>query len=115
MEVLLKVHLVDPPPGVWFRLQTKKGDLLEPLEAAVAYVDGDWRGPLVHGRPGERFLYVNSGQSAGQPGSPWKRRAKVPLAGLTDPAPVSVARIDGCARDGGPCCASVAVTWETAK
>ena len=71
-------------------------------------------GPFVQGPPDGRFVYINSGTSAGQCGSPWTRRIKVPLSGLTwdlfEDLPGNgrlTARIAGVARDGGPACASV--------
>jgi hypothetical protein len=75
-------------------------------------------GPFAHGRPDDRFLYVNSGTSAGQAGSCWTRRAKVRLGGigwelvdgaLRDPRIVLEARLEGTGRDGGPACAGVAL------
>ena len=74
------------------------------------------RGPLVQGRGEDRVLYICSGTMAGQSGSPWTRRAKVPLNGIVEllPAPglgpmppLLQGRISGLARDGGPACASV--------
>ena len=66
--------------------------------------------------PAKRFVYINAGTYAGQHGSPWGRRAKVPLtevtgalveAALARPGAVLVATIDGRARDGGPAAATV--------
>jgi hypothetical protein len=79
----------------------------------------DWKGPYVHGRPGERFLYLNWGwqQADGWQGM---RRAKIPL-GLIPSELVKTAvaqnsllhgTLDGIARDGGPVAASVkSVAW----
>ena len=76
------------------------------------------RGQVVQGRGDDRFVYICSGTSAGQAGSPWTRRMKVPLRGIVDllPAPgvdlmppVLMGRVAGVARDGGPACASVPV------
>ena len=73
-------------------------------------------GEFVQGRPGERFVYVNSGKYAGQADSPWARRAKVSLEGisvtqarqvLADEALVLEARIAGTAKDAGPMAATV--------
>ena len=74
------------------------------------------RGPEVQGKPGARFVYINSGTYAGQSDSPWGRRAKVSLTGLSDemlasalarPGSVIQATIDGHGRDGGPAAATV--------
>jgi len=75
-------------------------------------------GPPVQGPPAARFIYVNSGQYAGQSGTPWERRAKVPLAGITNalirqhlasPGSHLEVRVPGTGRDGGPICASVPI------
>jgi hypothetical protein len=59
---------------------------------------------------------LTAGTRAGQPDSPWDRRAKVSLMGvrgadvaaaLADPGSVLVGEIEGRGRDGGPSCASV--------
>jgi hypothetical protein len=76
----------------------------------------------VQGRPGERFVYVNSGTLAHQPMSCWTRRAKIfldPIADLVAASPSSAtfsmaeARIPGRVRNGGPVCARTEVfgTW----
>ncbi|MCC6929443.1 MAG: hypothetical protein IT359_10675 [Gemmatimonadaceae bacterium] len=41
------------------------------------------RGPAVQGRPGERFVYLRIGTSAGQTGTDVSRRAKIGLEGIT--------------------------------
>lgn len=75
-------------------------------------------GPYAQGTPDDRFLYVNSGTMAGQQDTCWTRRAKIKTAGITwqlvaqalaSPGAVLEARIDGRARDGGPCCATVPI------
>lgn len=73
-------------------------------------------GPFVHGPPTARFVYINIGASAGQIGSPWKRRAKVPLDAIDwesiealAPGERLTAHIAGTARDGSPACATVAL------
>ena len=72
-------------------------------------------GPFTQGPPASRFVYVNSGTLAGESGTPWTRRAKIPLAGITTammrkalaaPGVRIEARIEGTARDGGPACAT---------
>jgi hypothetical protein len=138
-ETTLRITVVAPPAGVTFRVQRGKSDLDAPVEEDAGHLsfdvtvrvvdprpDGspDFRGPCVQGRPGERFVYVNSGTSAGQAGSCWTRRMKVHLAGipreladraLADPSLRLEARVAGTARDGGPACATVPLLgggWE---
>jgi hypothetical protein len=90
-------------------------------EADVRLVDGNFRGPAVHGRRGERFLYLTWGNPSG---GDWGmfRRAKLMLDRV-DPALVAAADADGRAlvatvsltdEKGGPRCARVdppAIAW----
>jgi hypothetical protein len=88
------------------------------LRAADTRSDGkpNFLGGFAQGPPDGRFLYVNSGTRAGQAGSCWDRRAKVPLGAigwdmidevLATPGAVLEVRIAGTMLDGGPVCASV--------
>jgi hypothetical protein len=128
-DLLVRIQVVEPPPGVPWALQLGRSDLLPPVkgekglkfEATIrlvvnAHGDLDFRGPAVQGPRGGRFVYLTSGVRAGQLGSIWDRRAKVSLEGLREvlasaPGGASIttasARIAGAARDGGPACASV--------
>ena len=131
-ELPLRIVIEDPVPGVAIALQrgaAAKGELVQAAAASPAAIifefetlvegalpDGRPRiiGPYVHGPPGARFVYLCVGQLAGQPGSPWTRRVKVPLGWLSwgliealEPGTRLEARIAGRARDGGPACASV--------
>jgi hypothetical protein len=135
----LRIVVRRPPSGVRFALQrglTRAAELVPP-----ARVDGDsisfemtvrlgdprgaaklrFLGPYVHGAPDSRFLYINSGQLAGDPASCWSRRAKVWLKAITADQVEAVLRkkgavleaeIEGTARDGGPVCASTNVLGE---
>lgn len=66
-------------------------------------------GPFVQGPSGEKFFYINIGTYAGQTGTPWSRRLKVPLYDITwkmiEASSVLVAHIPGTGKDGGPSCA----------
>lgn len=130
-KISLRITLLHPPSGVVFCLQRGRSDLASCAKASgeelsfdfTLRVDGDrasgpsnLRGDFAQGPPAARFVYVNSGTSAGQAGSCWTRRAKVPLSGITwelieqaisNPGTVLEARIPGLAKDGGPVCASV--------
>lgn len=84
---------------------------------------GDFRGPHVQGRRGERFFYLTWGTVAGAGSFTMFRRAKLMLAPV-DPAVIAAAAKPGHALvatlaltggDGAPRCASVrppAITWE---
>ena len=72
-------------------------------------------GEFTQGPPDKRFVYVNSGQSAGQIGTFWNRRAKIPLTTITPaliekvraaPDSILAIEIEGTLKDGGPVCAS---------
>jgi hypothetical protein len=139
MEVNLRITVIDPPAGVTFQLQKGRDELIPPNrkdEHSISFdfsvrVDdaaGNLRvlGPFAQGTPSARFVYVNSGQRAGESDSIWDRRAKVPLTGLTralidkalrDAGSVIEATIAGTSRDGGPVCASVALAsgWRVVK
>lgn len=129
-ELSLRITVVSPPPGVTFRLQRGKSDLVPPAHATNEYLSFDFTlrvstgkdgrpnflGPYAQGPSAGRFVYVNSGTSAGQADSCWTRRAKVPLAGigwrlieraLAGADTILETQIEGKAKDGGPACATV--------
>lgn len=130
-ELRLRITVVNPPSGVTFRLQRGKDELSPPAQASEEQISFDFEvriggnrpdgrpnllGAFAQGPPASRFVYVNSGTLAGQAGSCWTRRAKVPLTSITweqieevlsTENAVLEARIAGTARDGGPACATV--------
>ncbi len=141
-EIPLRITLVHPPRDVVFCLQRGKTEVVSPVRATgddlsfdftLRVRDGrpdglpNFLGPFAQGPPAGRFVYVNSGTSAGEAGSCWTRRAKIPLSGiswqmieevLAAPDTVLEARIAGTARDGGPACATVPLLegeWRIAK
>jgi hypothetical protein len=130
-ELPIRVTVIGPPPGVTFAMQRGKDELLPPskVDAKSLVFDLSIRvserktgcapnvlGPYAQGKPGDRFLYLNSGAMAGQQDSCWSRRAKIKTAGIdwklieqtfAMPGAVLEVQIDGHAKDGGPCCATV--------
>jgi hypothetical protein len=135
-ELLLRIILRRPPPGVTFALQKGKsnaaGDAeLVPPKAMVSdsmvfdfpvRVDLSkpkaprFLGDFTQGPVSERFVYVNSGRRAGQTETAWDRRAKISLAGIgpdliqsarATPGTIVEIEIEGTGSDGGPVCASV--------
>jgi len=122
IDLTLRIILADPPSGVVFSKQDAKNRPVDPIRA-----EGDLSfdipitlTPTPNGlRPGGgfvrndsrgRFVYIASGQAAGDCQTDWQRRIKVYLHDL--PADVTggevlVATIAGRARDGGPACATV--------
>jgi hypothetical protein len=137
-ELRLRILVIDPPADVAFQLQRGKSDLVPAVHATPrelafeltvrvgAQPDGqpNFLGPFAQGTPADRFVYVNSGTLAGQADSPWTRRAKIKLAGITREMierartddRIIEARIAGTGRDGGPACATVPIVggWSLA-
>lgn len=129
-ELTLQIVVRDPHPDVTLRMQRGRFELVAPVRTSaetvtfaldvqvVTRADGTMvlKGPEVQGPPAGRFVYVNAGQYAGGAPSPWSRRAKIPLGGITPaliqaaqatPGAVLRAEIHGRARDGGPAAATV--------
>lgn len=126
----IRIVLIDPPSGVRFAVQRGRDELLAPVqtttdriifELALKVLDASCQpprfgGPYVHGPSAARFVYVNSGSYAGEAGTCWSRRIKLPLKDITAELLQSLAagdeyllqaEIAGRARDGGPACATV--------
>lgn len=125
-----RIVVVDAPTGILFALQRGKGsqgrsvsairadgrDLSFAFEINVVVTGGavQYTGDFVQGKPGERFVYINSGTLAGEH-SPWTRRAKITLESLSvatveralATSGIVESRFQGTARDGGPSCATV--------
>jgi hypothetical protein len=122
----LRIVLEKPTAGVDFGLQKghgsdyevvgkqrSKGDDLEFAFTVTAKTGKDhlpnFGGPFVQGPSGERFVYIDIGTYAGQTNTPWSRRLKIPLSGITwdmlRSGKVLVAHIPGTGKDGGPSCA----------
>ena len=132
-EIPLRVTVLRTPPDVRFAMQRGKSERLAPTRCGAATLTFDLNvriaerrgggapnvlGPYAHGTPDDRFLYLCSGTAAGQLNTPWTRRAKIKTGGITWPLVHAVlacngafleVQIEGRARDGGPCCASVAL------
>ena len=131
-ELTLRIILQAPPAGVDFGLQegrgnnyktvqtqrSKSGDLTFTFTVrAKQRPDGapTFLGPFTQGPPDERFVYIDIGTLAGQTDTPWNRRLKIPLRGisweLVEQASASSqileTRVPGTGRDGGPSCATV--------
>ncbi len=145
-EITLRIVVERPPAGVDFSLQkghrsnyetvlvqrSKTEDLH--FEFSVQVQKGksglpNFLGPFVQGPPHARFVYLDIGTSAGQTNTPWSRRLKIPLNGISwnlidqasntsasstsDSSKLSAsltlleARVAGTGKDGGPSCGTV--------
>lgn len=129
--VRLTIRIEDPIPRVAYALQRGKAEHVGPVREgvfefdALCTDDGRWSGAFVQGPSGGKFIYIGSGTHAGDGTSCWTRRAKIPLAGITEdiiqahlatPGSRIECTIAGRAKDGGPCCPTVPLLgngWET--
>ena len=128
-EVTLRIILEKPPAGVDFGVQKGSGSNFESIQTRrsdgndmsfefpvglkpqTAGADPDFSGPFVQGPRNQRFIYIDIGTIAGQWETPWSRRLKIPLIGITwemvdqslaSPGAVLEARVPGTGKDGGP-------------
>lgn len=136
-EVLLRFVLVAPPAGVAYGIQHGSGNRYESHGVQIgtgADIEFDFSmnvrdnrpdgtpnftGPYAQGSPDSRFVYIGVGTHAGQTGTAWSRRMKVPLQGITWtqiheshrlPNSRLTVHIPGTGKDGGPNCATVKFT-----
>jgi hypothetical protein len=143
-EVPIRLILVNPPAGVDFGVQRGRGAQYETLfvqqrrhreisfDFSLGVSDNrkdgqpNFLGAFAQGPPGSRFIYIDVGTYAGQQDTPWARRMKVPLHGMTWELIRKTnkrrghrlsARIPGTGKDGGPSCATVQLlgNWEIVK
>jgi hypothetical protein len=130
-DLFLRIVLQDPTPGVVYGLQKGNGSNYETIQKQTSHSadllfeltvhakegkDGNFviLGPFAQGNPQDRFIYIDIGTCAGQTDTPWSRRLKIPLAGITrelieqlpDGKPLT-AKVPGRGKDGSPSCATV--------
>ena len=130
-KVTLRIILQGPTPGVVYGLQKGKGsnyetvlkqtsdstDLIFQFNVEAKHGDNGkiiLLGPFAQGTPQDRFVYIDIGTYAGQKGSPWSRRLKIPLSGINAELVNTLSentilwcKIPGTGKDGGPNCATV--------
>ena len=130
-ELTMRITLEKPLAGVDFGVQKGRGNDYETIQKQTskgndlafeftvrvkAAGKGDapnFLGPIVQGPVGERFVYIDIGTCAGQAGTSWSRRLKIPLRGITwemiNQADESFleTRVRGTGKDGGPTCGTV--------
>jgi len=132
-EITLQVILIKPTPEVVFGLQKGSGSKYETVQKQIS-VSGDlsfkftikvkddrskdklpkFSGSFVQGPAVNQFVYIDIGTYAGQVGTIWSRRLKIPLTGITWTDIDSLsgnsmlqASVPGTGKDGGPNCATV--------
>jgi len=132
-ELRLRIVLTDPPAGVDYALQSGSGSKYESVGKQVSGPGDlifnlsvklksdkdakiDFAGPFVQGGKGERFIYIGIGTYAGNAGSVWARRLKVPLRNISSGTVSKILAhreliletcVPGTGSDGGPSCATV--------
>ena len=132
IEINFRIILESPTAGVDFGLQKGGGNTYETIQTQrsngddltfefplrVKLADGEtpnFLGHFAQGTRNERFVYIDIGKCAGQMFSPWSRRLKVPLKGITAEMiaeyesgndVIFETRVAGTGRDGGPNCAT---------
>ena len=131
-QVTLRVIVESPPGDVDFGIQEGHGNDYKTVQQQ-RYTKQDLRselpicvregknglpnsiGSFTQGPAISRFIYLDIGTYAGQINTPWGRRLKIPLAGITWPmieqaseaSLVIEVRVPGTGRDGGPTCGTV--------
>ena len=131
-QVTLRVIVESPPGDVDFGVQEGHGNDYKTVQKQ-RYTKQDLRfeflirvnegkngqpnflGSFAQGPANNRFIYLDIGTYAGQSNTPWGRRLKIPLAGITwpmiqqasDASLVIEVRVPGTGRDGGPTCGTV--------
>jgi len=136
-EIKLRINVTSPLAGVSMQVQEGKDRLLPPCDKNAGRISFEFQiivdlssgtpnflGKFAQGSKDSRFIYVNSGSYAGQAGTSWNRRAKIPLFKITTeqvkqvidtPGSKLEITISGIGRDGGPVCASIPsglVNWQ---
>ena len=134
-EVTFQIVLLKPTPGVDFGLQKGSGSNYETVQKQrsdskdlsfnfTIKIKGDkakdkspgLAGSFVQGPTNGKFIYIDIGTYAGQTSTPWARRLKIPLAGITwkdidqliaNPNLIMETSVPGTGKDGGPNCATV--------
>lgn len=130
-EIELRIKLDAPPAGVLFGIQQGKGLIYQitqkqlsnggimvftcTITALLKEGNTDFKGDVVQGKRGERFIYIAIGTMAGQLNAAWSRRLKIPLTGISmemveatdkNSEVILQTTVAGTAKDGGPNCAT---------
>ena len=131
-EITLRVIVQKPPTGVDIGVQEGHGNDYKTVQTqrftkqdlqfefpvrVKENKDGgpNFLGPFAQGPANARFIYLDIGTYAGQTNTPWGRRLKIPLAGITwrlieqasDASRAIEVCVPGTGRDGGPTCGTI--------
>jgi hypothetical protein len=132
-QITLRVIVEKPPSGVDYGVQEGHGNDYKTVQKqrftkqdlrfefpirVKEEKDGrpNFLGAFAQGPATGRFIYLDIGICAGQTNTPWSRRLKIPLAGITwamikqaasDASVVIETRVPGTGKDGGPTCGTV--------
>lgn len=129
-EISMRLVVEDPVPGVGHSLQDKAGAPVgAKASAAGEAIAFDFAvrvaaGPKFYGEqvrsegPERRFVYIATGQQAGDRGSCWSRRMKIDIHDIPRPLLDAAlagrtleATVAGTLADGSPACATVRASW----
>ena len=128
-QLKLQIVIEKPLPGILYGLQKGSGNAYETVQKTLSGKDdlhfectvaieqnkkSEWvyRGPFAQGKPDAPFLYIDIGTSAGQLGSEWTRRLKIPLPEnpgqwINKDVVTMSTKVPGIGKDGSPSCATV--------
>lgn len=133
-QIKFSIILKTPPAGIDYALQKGSGSKYETVQtqrsvskdlqfeftAMLKRSKGahapDFGGPFVQGPGDGRFVYIDIGTYAGQWGTEWSRRLKIPLSGISfemvetlldNTSAILETSVPGTGKDGGPNCATV--------
>ena len=131
-QLNLRIILEQPLAGVLYGLQKGSGNNYETVQTVTSKTEDlcfefsvrvrqgknglpNFLGPFVQGPTHARFVYLDIGTYAGQTNTPWSRRLKLPLSGITcelvqatkPSASFLEARVAGKGKDGSPSCGTV--------
>src|SRR5260221_7340186 len=95
IEVPIRIRVLDPAAGIMMKVQCGRDELLPPereskkelvfeftITADMSAEVPNFLGKYTQGPKDQRFIYVNSGQSAGQLDTDIVRRAKISLMSI---------------------------------
>ena len=134
IEIPLRIRVLDPAAGITMKVQRGRDELLPPesestkqlvfeftITVDMSSAVPNFLGKYAQGPKDQRFIYVNSGQSAGQFNTDIVRRAKISLMSITKEQVSEVAvstdqmletSFAGKDKFGKPTCASVkGIEW----